>query len=293
MVGSAICRKLAGEGFQNLITRPHSQLDLTRQAETEAFFKETKPEYVFLGSMRSGGIAANQKYPGEFIYENCRAQDNVIHAAYLNGARKLLYFASSCVYPKEVKQPIREDALLTGPLEATSEAYAVAKIAGIKMCQAYRAQYGFNAIAAAPATLYGPGSDDDLENAHVMGALIARFCKATAVGGMRVVVWGTGKPRREFLYVNDFTAACVFLMDTYDGQELINIGCGHDVRIKALAGMIAGACGFKGKIVFDASRPDGAMRKLLDNRRIIQLGWKAKVGLEEGIRKTVEGIKRI
>ena len=283
----------AARGFKNVFSNNKDNIDVLNQAKTAKFFKQVKPEYVFLGSFRSGGIAANQKYPGEFIHENCQAQNNVIHAAYLNGAQKLLYFASSCVYPKEAKQPIREGALLTGPLEETSEAYAVAKIAGIKMCQAYQAQYGFNAAAVVPATLYGPGSDDDLETAHVMGALIGKFHKAAREGKKEVVVWGTGRPHREFLYVDDFTAACVFLMDKYNDGDLINIGGGHDVSIKTLAGMIAAATGFKGKIVFDASQPDGAMRKLLDNRRITRLGWKPKVGLEEGIKKTVEGIKNI
>ncbi|MBI4309474.1 MAG: GDP-L-fucose synthase [Candidatus Omnitrophica bacterium] len=290
-IENSLLTHFTAQGFKNVFSNNKDKVDVLNQAKTEKFFKAEKPEYVFLGSIRSGGIAANQKYPAEFIYENCRSQNNVIHAAYLNGTKKLLYFASSCVYPKDARQPIKEGALCAGPLEKTSEAYAAAKIAGVAMCRAYRAQYGFNAVAVVPATLYGPGSDDDLENAHVMGALIAKFCRAGANGDKQAVVWGTGKPRREFLYVDDFTAACVFLMDKYHAGDLINAGGGHDVSIKELAGMIAAAAGFKGKIIFDASRPDGAMRKLLDNRRITQLGWRPKIGLQEGIKKTINWYK--
>jgi len=261
-------------------------INVLDQTKLENFFKKFKPEYVFLGSLRSGGIAANQKFPAEFIYENAQSQSLVIDAAHRHQVKKLLYFSSSCAYPKEAKQPIKESSFLTGPLEATSEAYAIAKITGTKMCQAYKAQYNFNAIAAVPATLYGPGSDTDIENAHVLGALIAKFHKAKTEGASKVIVWGSGKPKREFLYVDDFVSACLFLMEKYGGSDLINVGSGYDVTIKQLAQMIKEVSGYKGKIKFDATKPDGTMRKLMDNTRMKKLGWKPKVGLEEGIEKT-------
>lgn len=276
------------QGFRHVISNAQDRIDVLNPLSVENFFKKFKPAYVFLGSVRSGGIAANQKYPAEFIYENSQAQNLVIEAACHYKVKKLLYFSSSCTYPKDAKQPIVEASLLTGPLEPTSEAYAVAKIAGTKMCQAYRAQYGLNAITAVPATLYGPGSDIDIENAHVLGALIAKFHKAQNEGAQQVVVWGSGKPRREFLYVDDFVSACLFLMEHYDSTEPINIGTGDDVTIQQLAMMIKKVSGFKGKIVFDASKPDGVMRKLMDNSRIRKRGWKPKVSLEEGIEKTYQ-----
>lgn len=291
-VENSLLSHFLAQGFKQVFSNNKDGIDVLDQNRTVKFFKDVKPEYVFLGSIRSGGIAANQKHPAEFIYENCQAQNNVIHSAYLNAAKKLLYFTGSCAYPALAKQPIRETSLLSGPLEATSESYSVAKIAGTKMCQAYKVQYGFDAIVAVPATLYGPGSDDNLETAHVMGALIAKFQKAVADGQKQVTVWGTGKPRREFLYVDDFVSACLRLMDKYDGADLVNIGCGSDVTIKALAGMIAKASGFKGKVIFDASKPDGVMRKLMDNKRIRKLGWKPKVDLEEGIRKTIQWYRK-
>ena len=286
-VENSLLVHFASKGFKQVFSNNKDRVDVLSQSKTRQFFKDIKPEYVFLGSIRSGGIAANQRYPAEFIYENCQAQNNVIHSAYLNASKKLLYFTGSCAYPALAQQPIKEKSLLAGPLEETSEAYSVAKIAGTKMCQAYKAQYGFNAIVAVPATLYGPGSDDNLETAHVMGALIAKFQEAVACGKDRVVVWGTGKPRREFLYVDDFVSACLFLMDKYNGPDLVNVGCGHDVTIKELARMIAKISGFKDKIIFDASKPDGVMRKLMDNARLTKMGWKPKVGLEAGIKKTV------
>ncbi len=276
------------QGFTGVRSNTHDRIDVLSQPKVEAFFKKFKPEYVFLGSIRSGGIVANQKHPAEFIFENCQAQNNVIHAAYVHGAKKLLYFSGSCAYPKEAKQPIKEDSLLSGPLEGTSEAYSVAKIAGIKICQAYRAQYGFNAIVAVPATLYGPGSDTDIETAHVAGALIAKFAKAVKENAKEVSVWGSGRPRREFLYVDDFVAACIFLMDKYNGSDPVNLGCGTDVSIKQLALALKKISGFKGKVVFDPSKPDGAMRKLMDNSRILKLGWKSKVDLEKGLKATWE-----
>ncbi len=291
-VENSLLAGLAGRGFKNVFSNNKTKVNVCDQHKTAEFFKDVKPEYVFLGSIRSGGIGANLKYPAEFIYENCQAQNNVIQAAYCNGAKKLLYFTGSCAYPAFAKQPIKEEALLTGELEKSSEPYSVAKIAGAVMCQAYRRQYGFNAIVAVPATLYGPGSDSDMENAHVMGALIAKFHKAVADGDKEVVVWGTGKARREFLYVDDFVNACVFLMDTYDGAGMINMGCGHDVTIRELASMIAKASGFKGRIAFDTAKPDGTMRKLMDNHRITKLGWEPKVDLEEGIRKTYQWYRK-
>ncbi|MDE2028037.1 MAG: GDP-L-fucose synthase [Candidatus Omnitrophica bacterium] len=274
------------KGFRHAVSNTQDRINVLDQLQVEKFFKSFRPEYVFLGSVRSGGIIANQKFPAEFIYENLQAQSLVIDAARVAQAKKLLYFSSSCAYPALAKQPIRETSLLTGALESTSEAYAVAKIAGIKMCQAYRAQYGFKSVVAVPATLYGPGSDTDMESAHVLGALTAKFHKAAAEGNGEVAVWGSGRPRREFLYVDDFVSACVFLMEKYDGQEPVNIGCGHDVPIRRLAQMLKKVSGFKGKIIFDASKPDGVMRKLLDSSRLRRLGWRAKVGLEEGIEKT-------
>ncbi len=274
------------QGFTHVISNTKDRVDLLNQSKVDVFLKKFKPEYVFLGSLRSGGIAANQKFPAEFIYENIQSQNLVIEAARRWGVKKLLYFSSSCVYPKEAKQPIKEASLLTGRLEPTSESYALAKIAGTKMCQATKAQYGFNAIVAVPATLYGPGSDTNISSAHVLGALIAKFHKAKCEGDSQVIVWGSGRSRREFLYVDDFVSASLFLMERYNGAEPINVGCGYDVTIKQLAEMIKAASGFKGKIKFDASKPDGAMRKLLDSTKMRKLGWKAKVSLEEGIEKT-------
>ncbi len=276
------------QGFARFVSNTQDGIDVLDPRQVGNFFKKFKPEYVFLGSVRSGGIAANQRDPAEFIYENCQAQNLVIEAARQYKVKKLLYFSSSCVYPVNIKGPIKESFLLSGPLEPTSEAYAVAKIAGIKMCQAYRAQYGFNAIIAVPATLYGPGSDTDIQNAHVLGALMAKFHKAQNEGASKVIVWGSGRPRREFLHVDDFVSACLFLMEHYDGRDIINLGTGYDVTIRQLAMIIKKISGFKGKITFDASRPDGVMRKLMDNARIRKLGWKPKVALEEGIEKTYQ-----
>jgi GDP-L-fucose synthase len=274
------------KGFSRVKSNTKDRINVLERSKVESFFKRFKPTHVFLGSVRSGGILANQKFPAEFIYENIQSQNLVIEAARLNKVRKLLYFSSSCIYPKDAKQPIKETSLLTGPLEPTSEAYAVAKIAGTRICQAYKAQYGFNAISAVPATLYGPGSDTDITNAHVLGALITKFHKAKTEGAGEVTVWGSGRPKREFLYVDDFVSASLFLMEHYKSAELINVGCGTDVSIKQLAGMIKNVSGFKGKIKFDATKPDGTMRKLLDSSKLKKLGWKPKVSLEEGIEKT-------
>jgi GDP-L-fucose synthase len=280
------------QGFRHVISSTYDVIDVLNESSVDDFFKEFKPEYVFLGSLRSGGIAANQKSPAEFIYENIHSQNLVIDAARYSRVKKLLYLSSSCVYPKEAKQPVKEASLLTGRLEPTSESYALAKIAGTKMCQAYKAQYGFNAIVAVPATLYGPGSDTDMQNAHVLGALIAKFHKAKCEGKSEVIVWGSGRPRREFLYVDDFASACFFLMEHYDGFDAINVGSGHEVTIKQLALMIKEISGCKAKIIFDASKPDGACAKLMDNTRMRKLGWKPKVSLEEGIEKTYQAYIR-
>lgn len=274
--------------FRRVATNTFDRINVLDPSKVENFFKVFKPEYVFLGSVRSGGIAANQKYPAEFIYANCQAQNLVIEAARRHKVKKLLYFSSSCVYPAHARQPIKEGELLTGLLESTSEAYAVAKIAGMRMCQAYRAQYGIKTIVAVPATLYGPGSDTNIESAHVLGALIVKFHQAKRQGKREVVVWGSGGCRREFLYVDDFVSACLLLMGKYDAGDVVNIGSGHDVTIRQLALMIKKVSGFKGKIVFDASKPDGVARKLLDNTRMRRLGWRPKVNLEEGIEKTYQ-----
>jgi GDP-L-fucose synthase len=279
------------EGFRHVISNTHDKINVLDPLGVVAFFRKFKPSHVFLGSIRSGGIAANQRSPAEFLHQNIQSQNLVMEASRLWKVKKLLYFSSSCVYPKEAKQPIKEESLLTGPLESTSESYAIAKIAGTKLCQACRRQYGFNAIAAVPATLYGPGSDTDIENAHVLGALIAKFHKAKKENAKEVIVWGSGKPRREFLFVDDFVSASLFLMEKYNGEELINIGCGTDVTIKQLADMIKNASGYKGKIKYDTAKPDGAMRKLLDSSRLKKLGWKPKVDLEEGIEKTYQWYK--
>ncbi len=277
------------QGFPFVYASAVIGLNVFDQKEVWDFFEAKRPEYVFLSSIRSGGIAANQKYPAEFIYSNLECQNNVIHTAYRYGIKKLLFLSGSCSYPKECPQPIKEESLLTGPLEVTSEAYSVAKIAGMKMCQAYKKQYGFNAIVGIPATVYGPGVVVEPENAHVIMALITRFADAVRKGDKELVVWGSGNPRREFLYRDDFVNACLFLMDHYEGEDFINMGCGEDVSIKELVQILKEVSGFKGKIIFDRSKPDGTMKKLMDNRRISRLGWKAQVKLEEGVRKTYGG----
>ena len=277
--------------FTHVYTNSRNRLDVLSQDKVEKFFKRVRPEYVFLGSIRSGGIVTNQKYAAEFIYENLQAQNNIIHNANKLKVRKLVYFAASCVYPKGTQQPIKENSLFMGPMEPTSEPYSTAKLAGIKLTQTYHQQYGLNSLIVVPATLYGPGSDTKIETAHVMGALMAKFNQAVKSNQKEVVVWGSGNPRREFLYVDDFVQGVLFLMNHYKGQELINLGVGTDIPIKQLASLIAKASGFTGKIVFDRSKPDGAMRKLLDSSRIRRLGWKAKINLEEGIKKTYQWYK--
>jgi len=288
LVGSAIVRLLNADGYENLVVRTRGELDLTRQEAVEAFFVAQRPDYVFLAAAKVGGIHANDTYPAEFLRDNIAIQANVIDAAYRNGVKKLLFLGSSCIYPKHAPQPMPEDCLLTGPLEPTNEWYAIAKIAGLKMCQAYRRQYGFNAIAVMPTNLYGPGDNFSLENSHVLPALIRKFCEARERGDRSVEIWGTGTPRREFLYVDDLAAACLFLMREYDDERPINVGWGEDVSITELADLIGKTVGFAGKLTFDKSKPDGAPRKLLDVSRLAALGWTPRTSLESGLGRTLE-----
>jgi GDP-L-fucose synthase len=288
LVGSAVVRELERAGYANLLLRTSAELDLRSQSAVEEFCTRERPEYVVLAAAKVGGIHANDTYPADFIRDNLQIQTNLIDAAWRCGTRKLAFLGSSCIYPKLAPQPMREDALLTGPLEPTNEWYAVAKIAGIKMCQAYRRQYGFNAISLMPTNLYGPGDNFDLQNSHVLPALIRRFHEARERGDAEVVVWGTGTPRREFLHVDDLARAVVFLMRTYDEGEIVNVGCGSDVSIRELAEMVAGVVGFEGQIRFDTSKPDGTPRKLLDVARVTALGWRPEIGLREGIESTLQ-----
>ena len=288
LVGSAIIKALKKQGYNNFILRTHSELDLLDQKATADFFKKEKPEYVFLAAAKVGGIMANKTYPADFIYQNLQIQNNIIHHSYLNGVKKLLFLGSSCIYPKLARQPIREEHLLTGELEPTNEPYAVAKIAGIKMCQTYNRQYGTNFISVMPTNLYGPNDNFDLENSHVLPAMIRKFHEAKISNQNEVVVWGTGAPKREFLYVDDLADACIFLMNNYDDSEVINIGTGEDISIKELAEMIKKITGFTGEIVWDASKPDGTPRKLLDVSRLHNLGWKHQINLPDGVLSTYE-----
>ncbi|MBC6960665.1 MAG: GDP-L-fucose synthase [Lautropia sp.] len=283
MVGSAIVRRLLAEGASRLLLRSRSELDLTDQAAVEAFFAAEKPEYVFLAAAKVGGIRANNAYPAEFLRDNLAIQTNVIHSAWKHGAAKLCFLGSSCIYPKLAPQPLREEYLLTGPLEPTNEWYAVAKIAGIKMCQAYRRQYRFDAISLMPTNLYGPGDNFHPENSHVLPALIRRFHEARQRGDASVAIWGTGTPRREFLHVDDLADAAVFLMQNHSGEQFVNVGTGTDLTILELAQLVADVVGFTGAIVTDPSKPDGTPRKLLDVSRLEAMGWKARIGLREGV----------
>ena len=285
MVGSALIRKLRQEGFEQIIHRTSKELDLRNQAAVHAFFEQEKPDYVFLAAAKVGGILANNTYRGEFLYDNLMIQTNSIHAAYLNDVQKLLFLGSSCIYPKLAKQPLREDALLTGELEPTNEPYAIAKIAGIKMCDAYRDQYGCNFISAMPTNLYGPNDNYDLEKSHVLPALIRKFHEAKKNGLPSVTIWGTGTPKREFLHVDDLADACFYLMQHYDEAGLVNIGIGEDIAIKDLADVVKKIVGYKGAIEHDLSKPDGTPRKLMDVAKINSAGWKARIGLEQGIEK--------
>ncbi len=286
MVGAAILRRLQVEGYEQLITRTRRELDLTDQQAVTAFFQDQRPQYVFLAAARVGGIHANDSHPAEFIRDNLLIQTNIIDAAFRYGVSKLLFLGSSCIYPRLAPQPMSEDCLLSGPLEPTNQWYAIAKIAGIKMCQAYRRQYGFNAISLMPTNLYGPGDNFNLEDAHVLPALIRKFHEAKLSGAADVEVWGTGKPRREFLHVDDLADAALLLMRRYEDEEIINVGVGEDVSITEVAELVKRIIGFTGIIRYDSSKPEGAPRKLLDVTRINGMGWKAGISLEDGIRRT-------
>jgi len=284
LVGSAIVRRLQADGATNLILRAHDELDLVDQAAVEAFFATERPEYVFLAAAKVGGIHANSTYPAEFIHDNLAIQTNVIHNAWKHGAKKLLFLGSSCIYPRDCPQPIKEEYLLTGPLEPTNEWYAIAKIAGLKMCQAYRQQYGFNAICAMPTNLYGPEDDYDSENSHVVPALIRRIHQAEVITAPLVSIWGSGRPLREFLHVDDLADALVFLMRAYSDVDIINVGSGLEISIAELAALLSEIIGYQGELVFDSSRPDGTPRKLLDSSRLNTLGWQPRIGLKTGLR---------
>jgi GDP-L-fucose synthase len=281
-----VVRALRHRGHTNLLLRTHQELDLTDQAGVLQFLQAERPEAVVMAAARVGGIHANNSRPALFIRDNLVIQDNVIDAAYRSGVKKFVFLGSSCIYPKLCPQPIKEDYLLTGPLEPTNEWYAIAKIAGVKMCQAYRREYGFNAISLMPTNLYGPGDNFDLQNSHVLPALIRRFHEAKVRGEESVTVWGTGTPRREFLHVDDLADAVLYLLQGYDAEQIVNIGWGEDVTIRELAEIVVSAIGYKGKILFDSSKPDGTPRKLLDVTRLSELGWRPKVRLQQGIEST-------
>lgn len=291
LVGSAIVRRLLAEGADNLLLRTHQQLDLTHQAQVEEFFTTEKPDYVFLAAAKVGGIHANSTYPAEFIRDNLAIQTNVIHSAWKHGAKKLLFLGSSCIYPRDCPQPIKEEYLLTGPLESTNEWYAIAKIAGLKMCQSYRQQYGFDAICAMPTNLYGPGDNFHPENSHVMPALIRRFHEAKFTDSAEVVIWGSGQPLREFLHVDDLSDALLFLMNNYSDGSIVNIGSGQEVSISTLAHLVSDVIGYQGELTFDRSKPDGTPRKLLDIGKLGTLGWKAQLELSAGINDTYRWFK--
>ena len=290
MVGSAIVRKLKSEGFQNFILRTSSELDLRNQQEVKAFFESEKPDIVVLAAAKVGGIQANNIYRAEFLYDNLMIQNNVIHQSYLNGVRKLLFLGSSCIYPKMAPQPLKEEYLLTGLLESTNEPYAIAKISGIKMCESYRSQYGCNFISAMPTNLYGPNDNYDLQNSHVLPALLRKFHTAKVENQSAVEIWGTGSPKREFLHVDDMAAACYFLLQNYDESQFVNVGTGTDVSIKELAIMIKSIVGYEGELRFDTSKPDGTPRKLMDVSKLKAAGWQYSIALEAGIRSVYEGV---
>jgi GDP-L-fucose synthase len=288
MVGSALVRRLEAEGFKNLLTRDRSQLDLVDESAVAKFFADEQPAVVLVAAAKVGGIKANNDFPVEFLLENLRIQNNVIRSAYESGARKLLFLGSSCIYPKFAPQPILETALLTGPLEPTNEAYAIAKIAGIKLCQAYAREYGRTFISAMPTNLYGPNDNFDLETSHVLAALIRKAHDAKARKDQKLIVWGTGQPRREFLHVDDLAAACLLLVDKYDSPDIVNVGFGEDISIRELAELICDVVGFDGELAWDTSKPDGTPRKLLDVRKLCTLGWQPAISLREGITQTYQ-----
>ncbi len=286
MVGSAIVRELKKRGYKNIVTRTRYNLDLLNDTKVDHFFQKEKPEYVFLAAAKVGGIISNRDYPAEFVYENNKLQTNVIHSAYKHGVKKLMFLGSTCIYPKLADQPLREDTLLTGPLEPTNEAYAIAKITGMKMCEFYNKQYGTNFIYVMPTSLYGINDNFDPKHSHVIPALMKRFHEAKVNKAEKVVIWGTGKPKREFMYVDDLADALVFLMENYDKSELINVGIGEDTEIIEITKLIAKVVGYQGKIEKDLTKPDGTPRKLVETSKLDALGWKPKVGLEEGLKVT-------
>lgn len=288
LVGSAIVRKLKADGYTNFVLRTHGELDLRNQAAVETFFEEEKPDYVFVAAATVGGVLANDTQPGKFLYDNLAITTNVIHASYRFGVKKLLYMGSGCIYPKFAEQPIREEALLTGSLEKTNEAYALAKITGVKMCEYYNKQYGTDFISCMPCNTYGPGDNFDLEGGHVVPALIRKFYEAKMSRAPEVVTWGTGKPVREFIYIDDIASAVVFLMRNYSGSETVNVGTGTEYTIGHLAEIIKEVVGYEGKIVNDISKPDGVPRKLLDSTKIFEMGWKPEVSFDEGIKRTLQ-----
>lgn len=291
MVGSAILRALQAQGYSNFLLRTSGELDLRNQQAVAVFFAEEKPDYVFLAAAKVGGIIANNTFRGDFIYENLMIQSNVIHQAYVNKVKKLMFLGSSCIYPKLAPQPLKEEYLLTGLLEPTNEPYAIAKIAGIKMCDGYRDQYGCNFISVMPTNLYGPNDNYDLNNSHVLPAMLRKFIMAKRNGDVSVTIWGTGSPKREFLHADDLAEACLFLMENYNDSGLVNIGIGDDISILDLALLVKKTVGFEGKILTDPSKPDGTPRKLMDVSKLNGLGWKAKITLEEGIQRVYEEIK--
>jgi len=291
MVGSAILRKLQEEGYTNLIYRTSSELDLRNQLAVNSFFSKEKPDYVFLAAAKVGGINANNIYRAEFLYDNLMIETNVIHASFLNKIKKLLFLGSSCIYPKLATQPMKEDALLTGILEPTNEPYAIAKIAGIKLCETYRNQYGCNFISAMPTNLYGPNDNYDLQNSHVLPALIRKFHEAKENNHPFVEIWGTGSPLREFMHVDDLANACLFLMKFYDGEEFVNVGTGKEISILGLAEKIKNIVGYRGTLKMDKSKPDGTPRKLMDSEKLRSLGWQSTINLEAGINQTYELFK--
>lgn len=288
MVGSAIHRHLAKHGYQNIVVRTSSELDLRNQQAVIDFFAKERPEYVFLAAAKVGGIVANNTYRGQFIYENLMIQSNVIHQSYENGVKKLLFLGSSCIYPKMAPQPLKEEYLLTGPLEPTNEPYAIAKIAGLKMSEAYRAQYNCNFMSVMPTNLYGPNDNYDLQNSHVLPAMLRKFHEAKVNGDASVTLWGTGSPKREFLHADDLADACMFLMQNYDDAQPMNIGVGHDISIKDLAELVRETTGFTGEIIWDKSKPDGTPRKLMDVSRLSGQGWKATISLEDGVKSVYQ-----
>lgn len=293
MVGSAIVRRLKSMGYDGIITRTSKELDLRSQSAVDDFFHSEKPEYVFLAAAKVGGIHANNVYRAEFLYDNLMIESNIIHCAYLHGVKKLLFLGSSCIYPKLAPQPLKEESLLTGLLEPTNEPYAIAKIAGIKLCEAYRSQYGCNFISAMPTNLYGPNDNYDLNNSHVLPALIRKFHSAKIGNESKVEIWGSGTPKREFLHVDDLAEACLFLMENYNGELFVNVGTGADLSIRELAEVIAQVIGFNGELVFNTDKPDGTPRKLMDVSRIHAMGWKHKIDLKDGIAAVYSDVKNM